>query len=106
MRGLSRRELGELVGISGQVVQRYESAKTSVSSDRLYAIARALSTPLEYFFEGLEQDERQPHPRQRVLFEAMHNFSEVQDEECLEVIREFTRALAGRRPLQSTAGPP
>jgi hypothetical protein len=59
-------------------------------------IARALSTLLEYFFEGLEQDKRQPHPRQRLLFDVMCNFSEVQNEKYLDAISELTRALAGR----------
>jgi transcriptional regulator with XRE-family HTH domain len=94
--GLTQRELGELVGVSYQVVLRYESGKISVSSGRLYVIARALSTPIEYFFKGLKQAKRQPHPRLRMLFDVMRNFGEVRDEEYLEVIRELTRALARR----------
>jgi transcriptional regulator with XRE-family HTH domain len=95
VRGLSQRQLGELIGVTSQQAHHYETGARGVSAALLYEIARALSTPLEYFFEGFEQDERQPHPRQRLLFEVMRNFGEVQNEKYLEAVRALTHALAG-----------
>jgi transcriptional regulator with XRE-family HTH domain len=96
MLGLSQRQLGELVGVTYQQVNKYEHGINSVSAALLYKIAHELSTPLEWFFEGLEQDERQLPPRQRMLLDVMRNFGEVQNEKYLAAVTELTRALAGR----------
>jgi len=94
-RGLTQRELGDLVGVTYQQAQKYEHGTNAVSASRLYVIARALSTPLEYFFEGLQQDEK-PNPRHKLLREVMRNFGEGQNMKYLEATVELTRALAGR----------
>jgi transcriptional regulator with XRE-family HTH domain len=91
--GLSQRQLGERIGVTCQQAFKYERGINSVSAGRLYVIARELSTPLEYFFEGLEKDESQLPPRQRLLFEVMRNFGDVQNEKYLEVVQKLTRAL-------------
>jgi transcriptional regulator with XRE-family HTH domain len=96
MSGLTQQELGERVDVTYQVVLRYESGKHSVSAGRLYEIARALNTPIEYFFKGLKQAKRQPHPRLRIVVDVMRNSGTVRDEEYLEVILELTCALARR----------
>jgi len=51
--GLSRRALGELVGIGLKQVNKYETAANRVSAGRLFDIASALDVPPTYFFEGL-----------------------------------------------------
>lgn len=52
--GLSRRALGELVGIGLKQVNKYETAVNRVSAGRLFDIATALGVPPTYFFEGLQ----------------------------------------------------
>jgi len=85
------------VGITNQQAHKYERGINRVSAGLLYEIARALSTPLEYFFDGLEQDERHPHSRyQRKLLGVMRDFGEVRNKGYLGAVRELTRALAGR----------
>ena len=51
--GLSRRALGELVGIGLKQVNKYETAANRVSAGRLFDIATALGVLPTYFFEGL-----------------------------------------------------
>jgi transcriptional regulator with XRE-family HTH domain len=51
--GLSRRALGERVGIGIKQVNKYETAANRVSASRLFAIATALGVTPAYFFEGL-----------------------------------------------------
>ena len=96
VRGLTQQQLAEMIGVTYQQAHRYERGINRVSAALLYEIARGLSTPLEYFFEGLEQDERHPLPRQRMLLDAMRNLGEVQNEKYLEAVIQLTRALAGR----------
>lgn len=48
---ISQERLGEMVGVSYQQIQKYESGKDKVRADRLRDIASALSTDITYFFE-------------------------------------------------------
>jgi transcriptional regulator with XRE-family HTH domain len=52
--GMTQQQLAQLVGIRFQQVQKYESGANRISASRLWDLARALNTPVPYFFEGLE----------------------------------------------------
>lgn len=54
--GLSRRALGEIIGVGLKQVNKYETAMNRVSAGRLYEIAQALQVPVAWFFEGLNGD--------------------------------------------------
>ena len=51
--GLSQERLGNLIGLTFQQIQKYESGANRVSSSRLYDIARVLDIGMTYFFEGI-----------------------------------------------------
>jgi transcriptional regulator with XRE-family HTH domain len=93
--GLSQRQFGEMIGLTTQQVQRYELGFNSISASRLYEIAHNLGTPLEYFFEGLEQNESQLPLRQSRLLDVMRSFGEMQNEKHQMVISQIVRSLAG-----------
>ena len=50
---MSQKELAELIGVTFQQIQKYESAANRVSASSLYGIAGALGQPVTFFFEGL-----------------------------------------------------
>ena len=52
--GLSRRALGEVIGVGLKQVNKYETAMNRVSAGRLYEIALALNVQAAWFFEGME----------------------------------------------------
>jgi transcriptional regulator with XRE-family HTH domain len=52
--GVSQEKLAETLGLTFQQVQKYERAANRVSASKLFEIARALSTSVAYFYEGLE----------------------------------------------------
>jgi transcriptional regulator with XRE-family HTH domain len=54
--GISQEELGNILGIAFQQVQKYEKGINRVSSGRLYCISKALNVPVNYFFEGIEDE--------------------------------------------------
>ncbi len=60
-KGLSQMALAELIGVSYQQVQKYESGRSSISIERLQDIARALDIPVTMFFpsekEALSEEE-------------------------------------------------
>ena len=53
MLGVSQERLAEALGLTFQQVQKYERGSNRVSASKLYEIARFLSAPVSYFFEGL-----------------------------------------------------
>jgi transcriptional regulator with XRE-family HTH domain len=55
---LTQRELALAVGVRFQQIQKYEFGANKISAARLWVIAKALTVPVSYFFEGLE-DRRQ-----------------------------------------------
>lgn len=50
---MSQETLGELLGVSYQMVQKYEKGKSSIHLHTLHALAEALRTTEEYFYGGL-----------------------------------------------------
>ncbi|SMF84122.1 Transcriptional regulator, contains XRE-family HTH domain [Tistlia consotensis] len=52
--GISQGVLAERIGVTFQQVQKYERGHNRISVSKLYRIAQALATPLEFFFEGLD----------------------------------------------------
>src|SRR5258706_4422080 len=51
--GISQERLAESIGLTFQQVQKYERAANRVSASKLWEMARALSTNISYFYEGL-----------------------------------------------------
>ena len=54
MLGMTQQQLGDLVGIKFQQIQKYETGMNRVSASRLWDIAHALDVPVSFFFEGLD----------------------------------------------------
>jgi len=52
--GLSRRELGERIGIGLKQVNKYETGANRVSAGRLFEISRVLGVPAAYFFDDYD----------------------------------------------------
>jgi transcriptional regulator with XRE-family HTH domain len=52
--GLSQEKLADAIGLTFQQVQKYERAANRVSASKLWEMARALSTPISYFYGGLD----------------------------------------------------
>jgi len=51
--GISQERLAESIGLTFQQVQKYERAANRVSASKLWEMARALSTTISYFYDGL-----------------------------------------------------
>jgi transcriptional regulator with XRE-family HTH domain len=48
--GWSQERLAELIGVSPQQFQKYESGKNMMSTEKLQLVANALSVPVQAFF--------------------------------------------------------
>ena len=51
--GVPQTALAEKLGVAFQQVQKYEKGTNRVGAGRLYEIAQALDVPVQYFFDGL-----------------------------------------------------
>ena len=54
MVGMTQQQLGDIVGIKFQQIQKYETGMNRISASRLWDIAQALDVSISFFFEGIE----------------------------------------------------
>lgn len=55
--GLTQQNLATEVGIRFQQIQKYECGANRVSAARLFELSEALSVPVQYFYEGLSDQD-------------------------------------------------
>ena len=53
---LSQDELAKRLGLTAQLIQKYEAGETRISASRLYEIATQIAVPITWFFEELEKE--------------------------------------------------
>lgn len=87
MLGLSQNDLGDAVNVSIQQIQKYEKATNRISSGRLYAFAKLLMVPLEYFFQDVEKN-----IKSEVIMEERDAFASdvASEKELLSLIRSYS----------------
>jgi len=52
---LSQDELARRLGLTAQLIQKYEAGETRISASRLYDVATQLAVPITWFFEELAE---------------------------------------------------
>ena len=52
MLGMCQTQLGDVLGITFQQVQKYEKGANRISASRLHRTSEILQVPVEFFFEG------------------------------------------------------
>ena len=81
--GMTQQQLAEQVGIKFQQIQKYETGANRVSASRLWDIAEALDVPVSFFFEGLDENEKDAVERSGVPVDLMG------DKEALDLVRSY-----------------
>ena len=82
MVGMTQQQLADRVGIKFQQIQKYETGMNRVSASRLWDIAEALTVPVSFFFEGLDEDGG-------VLQNGVLQGDILSDKEALELVRSY-----------------
>jgi transcriptional regulator with XRE-family HTH domain len=99
MLGLTQHQLAELIGVSYQQANKYETGLNRVSAGRLYQLARALGVGVGYFFEGTGRDNTFVlTPQQRLLLKLARDFMAIADHGHQEVLVSLARAMAEPDP--------
>lgn len=88
--GLSQEKLAELVGVTPQQIQKYEVAKSRVSTDKLQMIATALKMHVADFF-----DERSDLTLNAAEKQFIQKLRKVRDPEVHESLGVLLDRLAG-----------
>jgi len=58
--GLSQESLANSVGVTFQQVQKYERGTNRVSASRLFKFSKILDVSINYFYEGIDNNEQKP----------------------------------------------
>jgi transcriptional regulator with XRE-family HTH domain len=109
MLGMSQEKLGENLGITFQQIQKYEKGTNRIGASRLQHIARVLSMPVSYFFEGapglsssLPEGLAQPTTNYVVDFLSTNEgiqlnkaFVRIKDPKLRRRVIDLVRAMAG-----------
>jgi len=96
-RGLTQTELGALLGLTFQQIQKYENGQNRLSCSMMVMICRALELPATYFFDE-RPAKAEPSTSDRMLME-LHKAARESDH---DVVREVTKLLRARRPMDPT----
>jgi transcriptional regulator with XRE-family HTH domain len=102
--GISQEQLADMLGLTFQQVQKYERGTNRVSASRLFQLARALDTPITWFFEDIESDraardkavdseDGDPMSRRETL-ELVRVYSRIDDRKVRKKLYEMAKALA------------
>ncbi|HSO42947.1 MAG: helix-turn-helix domain-containing protein [Rhodospirillales bacterium] len=96
MLGLSQQQMANLIGVTYQQAHKYERGINRISAGRLYEIARVLSVPVSFFYEGLDdvQGSDDLSIRQRMCLELARNFTQIPNERHREALSQLARVLA------------
>ena len=54
MMGMTQQQLGDLVGVKFEQIQKYETGAIHIGAGRMWDVAAAMEVPMSYFFEGIE----------------------------------------------------
>lgn len=105
--GLSQDKLGDELGVTFQQVQKYERGANRIGASRLFEIARVLSVPIGFFFEGMDantqggfaEDDQTPlvddflNSAEGVALAAA--FNRINDTKVRRRVLELVRSIAG-----------
>ena len=89
-RGLSQTELGEVLDVTFQQVQKYERGTNRISAGRLHRIADVLDVPVSFFYEGLDGRGSQPS-----LQSVAVEFGFLQTDGAIRLVRAYSRIAQG-----------
>ncbi len=87
MVGMTQQQLGDIVGIKFQQIQKYETGMNRISASRLWDIAQALDVSISFFFEGFETEGKVKEAP--VVGMEIQRGDLLADKEALELVRSY-----------------
>jgi len=72
--GLTQQDVGKVLGISFQQVQKYENGANRISAGRLFILARILATDVSEFYAGLNDEPSETESLSRTELKRAEKF--------------------------------
>lgn len=88
--GLSQEDIGKVLGVSIQQIQKYEKGINRISCANLYRIGKVLNIPVTYFFEDIEDN----IPKKAQVMEFENKPQIVNDKEIFILIKAYNRIVS------------
>ncbi|MCC6598631.1 MAG: helix-turn-helix transcriptional regulator [Alphaproteobacteria bacterium] len=79
MRGYSQREVGQVLKISFQQIQKYESGANRVPAEKLFLLQQLYEVPFSGFFDGIYPSSQSLLPHKDVAEKLMARIKSVGD---------------------------
>ena len=98
---ISQSNVGELVDLTFQQIQKYENGTNRIGASRLWRFSQILEVPVSYFFEGLEEgnqlasdDPEVADSIRRKSMELLSNFYAIEDDKVREAIYQLIKNMS------------
>ena len=97
-KGLSRQQLAEVIDVTHQQLQKYEKGVNRISVGRLVLIAKALGKNVNYFYEGIDSNNKEPvlTQHQRMCIEVSRNFMKIKNSEHQNAVNALIKSLINK----------
>jgi transcriptional regulator with XRE-family HTH domain len=109
---MSQEKLGDELGVTFQQVQKYERGANRVGASRLYRLSRVLEVPVQFFFEGLNDQESMgmmaENDQTPIVYDFIQSsdgvslaesFSRIKDAKVRRRVLELVRTLASEEEM-------
>jgi transcriptional regulator with XRE-family HTH domain len=83
-RGMSQTELGDLLDVTFQQVQKYENGANRMSAGRLQRVAEVLDVPITFFYSNFDSN-RSEHSAPKIDFDSF------QSSDAIRLVRAYSR---------------
>lgn len=97
---LTQRELAELIDVSYQQIQKYETGKNRISCYSLHLFCQRLNVSFDYFFEGITTTIAEPSfpitngQIDRKVISILASFSKIEDPDTRHKIIELLKSIS------------
>ena len=103
-RGMSQTELGDLLEITFQQIQKYENGSNRVSAGRLQRIAEILDVPITFFYSAYGDNNDAETQPQKIDFDFLQSGDSIRLVRAYSRIRERGVRLELLRLTEAIAG--
>jgi len=103
--GLTQTDIGRQLGMSFQVVQKYEQGEIRVSASRLFQLSALLDRPVGYFFEGFEAAPDTPAAMARNEIDLVRAFRLIRSAEIRQCLQRLLQEIGGASSATPTHEP-
>jgi len=100
--GMTQTEVGRALGMSFQVIQKYEQGEIRISASRLFQLAVLLHKSPDYFFEGIaDSDAPAITELERADIELVRAFRSIQSNDLRQLLLRLAKDIAEKHGATS-----